>query len=129
MSAGAITATVELTLMRNLMPGALLMSLERKKQVWKVFMLRPAQSDHGPSGPDLRQFTAGAAGALRTIKSWPFGAYLLSIGVVLSSVLLIGLALSLRIIEFIVWALTAAALAGGLLFTVLEMRKLSRLSK
>ena len=92
-------------------------------------MLRPEKSDQGPSGRDLRQFTASAAGALRTIHSWPFGTYLLSIGVALSSVLLIGLALSLSTIESIVWAFTAAALAGGLLFTVLEIRKLSRLSK
>ena len=92
-------------------------------------MLRPANSDQELSVREPSQFTAGAAGALRTIQSWPFVAYLLSIGVVLSSVLLIGLALSLRIIEFIVWAFTAAALAGGLLFTVSEMRKLSRLSK
>jgi hypothetical protein len=92
-------------------------------------MLRSAKCDQGPSVRELRQFTAGAAGALRTAPSWPFVACLLSIGVVLSSVLLIGLALSLSIIESIVWAFTAAALAGGLLFTVLEMRKLSRLSK
>jgi hypothetical protein len=92
-------------------------------------MLRLAKSDDEPSVQELIQFTAGAAGALRTIQSWPFLAYLLAIGLALSSVLLIGLALSLSIIESIVWAFTAAALAGGLLFTVLETRKLSRLSK
>jgi hypothetical protein len=92
-------------------------------------MLQPAKVDQGPSVRELRQFTAGTGGALRTIQSWPFVAYLLSTGVVLSSVLLIALALSLSIIESIVWAFTAVALAGALLFTVLEMRKLSRLSK
>jgi ABC-type nickel/cobalt efflux system permease component RcnA len=56
-------------------------------------------------------------------------AYLLSIGIALTSVLLIGLALSLSIIESIVWAFAAATVAGGTLFTVLEMRKLSRVSK
>jgi ABC-type nickel/cobalt efflux system permease component RcnA len=56
-------------------------------------------------------------------------AYLVSIGGALNTTLLIGLALSLSKLEAVVWAFAAAALAGGSVFTVLEMRKLSRLSK
>jgi hypothetical protein len=42
------------------------------------FMLRSAKSDQGLSVRELRQFTAGAAGALRTIPSWLFVGYLRS---------------------------------------------------
>jgi hypothetical protein len=91
-------------------------------------MLRLTISNPGATVRELKAFGNGN-GTPRTIQSWPFVAYLVSIGGALNTRLLIGLALSLSNIDSVVWAFAGAALAGGSLFTVLEMRKLSRLSK
>lgn len=91
-------------------------------------MLRLAISNPGAPVRELKAFGNGT-GAPRMIQSWPFVAYLVSIGGALNAMLIIGLAVSLPNIESVVWAFAGAALSGGSLFTILEIRKLSRLSK
>ena len=91
-------------------------------------MLRYTTSALEGSARELNTFE-NRNGASRTFQSWPFVAYLFSIGSAVNAVLLIGLVLSLSNTESVVWAFSAAALTGGLLFTVLEMRKLRNPSK
>jgi hypothetical protein len=113
-----------------LLPTSVTIKANKAKEmsVEGKFMLGLAISNPGASVRELKAFGNGN-GTPRTISSWPFVAYLVSIGGALNTTLLIGLALSLSKLEAVVWAFAAAALAGGSVFTVLEMRKLSRLSK
>jgi hypothetical protein len=78
-------------------------------------MLAFAISNPGAPVRELKAFGNGT-GAPRTIQSWPFVAYLVSIGGALNAMLIIGLALSLPNIESAVWAFAGAALSGGSLF-------------
>lgn len=58
-----------------------------------------------------------------TKNGWTFVAYLISIGTAASTGLIIGLALSLSTAESVALASSASALTGGLLFSILELRK------
>ena len=58
-----------------------------------------------------------------TEKAGTFVAYLVSIGGALSTGLMVGLVLSLSITESVAIASSASAVTGGLLFSILELRK------
>jgi hypothetical protein len=60
-------------------------------------------------------------GLTRTMQNWPFIAYLVAIGIAINTGLLIGLLISFNKSESLAWALSAGALIGGPLFSVLEL--------
>lgn len=62
-------------------------------------------------------------GLTRPVQTWPFVVYLVAISTAIDIGLLIGLLISFKKSDSLVWALSAGALIGGLLFSVLELHR------
>ena len=60
-------------------------------------------------------------GPAQLVQTWPFIAYLVAVGTAINIGLLIGLVISFNKRESLAWALSAGALIGGLLFSILEL--------
>ena len=60
-------------------------------------------------------------GPAQSVQTWPFIAYLVAVGTAINIGLLIGLVISFNKRESLAWALSAGALIGGLLFSILEL--------
>ena len=63
---------------------------------------------------------------IHTIETWPFVGYFTSIGSTMSAVFLIGLLIHLTNGELIALSCAAGGIVGGLLFTILELRRLEK---